>query len=500
MKTHLLQLNSFDDSFSIMDKMNWSKANRILVVWPDAGKIRLSELDLILLMRKAESQGSQIAFVSDEQKIIETCKALGIQIFASIPEAYRKPWRRPKRLRKRNYSNSEEKDLAPLVNFFHKKWEPKPGITQWIKIGIFIVAISAFLALIGFFIPSAVVQVQADSKQVQLDLDVWANTSIDFPSISGALPVQVVSMERTASYQGISSGSMRIPNDFATGSLVFRNLTNSVISIPKGTVVLSSADPALRFQTTKLVTLKGEINAEAEVDGLSLSGGIIGNVPANTIDAIEGLIGGSVVVENRSAFSGGTELKTLSPSNEDYDKAKEELIEKMKQEVLEEIKNQYPQGFLFPETTLEVTKVQFEKRTPEIGQPGENFSYQLGCEFKIWMITRADVDEIAEKATATSLTGAYELVPGSLSLQMKTQPSFDRNGNLRWSITVVETARPLVDAEQIKNSIAGKKLEEAMTVLRTDSGLLPGSMIEISPAFWKRLPFLPFRLKVAINE
>lgn len=39
MKTHVVQLERDDDVVSARDKMLWSKAPRILVVWPRRGRV-----------------------------------------------------------------------------------------------------------------------------------------------------------------------------------------------------------------------------------------------------------------------------------------------------------------------------------------------------------------------------------------------------------------------------------------------------------------------------
>jgi len=499
MKTHLLQLNSFDDSYSIMDKLNWSRANRILVVWPDFGNIKLSELDLILILRKSVSLGSQIAFVCDEQRIVDSCNNIGIQVFRSIPDAYRKPWRRSKRLKK-NISYHREKDLTLLTNFYQNKWKQRPALSVLLRVSIFIFAMSAFLVIIGFFIPSAEIQIKPVTQEIKLDLNMWTNQNINYPNVSGAVPIEIVSIEMADTYEGISTGSVRVPNKFSSGILVFRNLTNSSIIIPKGTVTLSSENPTLRFQTKNEVTLKNLINSETEVQAISLTGGVIGNIPANYIDAIEGLVGGNVVVENKVPFTGGSELKSLSPSKEDYEAAKKLLIEKMKNKALDEFRNKYPGGFLFPEGTLEVSKIIFEERTPEINYPGEKFQYQLDAEFSIWMIKKDNIDVVINSALATYLPKNFEFVPNSRSVQMKSTPEFDEEMNLQWVMSVSEFSKPSIEANQIIQQVAGKNLYSATKILGASSLLYSESLINVYPSFWKRLPYLPFRIEVVINE
>ena len=55
MKTQILRLEAHDDVISAHDKMQWSQTGRILLVWPEHGKILTRRLDLILLLRHSQS-------------------------------------------------------------------------------------------------------------------------------------------------------------------------------------------------------------------------------------------------------------------------------------------------------------------------------------------------------------------------------------------------------------------------------------------------------------
>ena len=64
MKTQILQLETYDDQVSACDKIKWSQADRILLVWPARGKILNRKLDLLLLKRQSIAQGAQLALVT----------------------------------------------------------------------------------------------------------------------------------------------------------------------------------------------------------------------------------------------------------------------------------------------------------------------------------------------------------------------------------------------------------------------------------------------------
>jgi len=500
MKTHLLQLNSFDDCFSIIDKMNWSKANRILLIWPDKGTVSLDETDFVLLLRKAESLGSQIAIVCDEKKIIELSKFIGIQVFSSIPEAYKKPWRRSKKTRKKfNVEVQEQRTIK--LKYLSKIKSKKPHISnRFIRLIFFILGIISIFGLIAFFIPYAIVEVKPISQMIEIELDFWTNPNVRTVNVSGAIPFEVVYKIKTDTFQGISTGTTRIPSNFATGDLRFRNLTDRGLTIPAGTIVRTSSDPPIRFKTIDSANLNGLINSEVLVQAISLEGGIIGNVPPMAINGIEGVIGGNIVVENPDGFKGGSEVKTLSPSEQDYKLAKSALIEKMKSEIIDEIMDDHPEGYLFPEDSLKVSKIIYEKKIPEPNVPGERFQYQLSYEFSIWMIKQEDLNVILDNVMNANLPNGFTRIPDSFSSEITSQPFFDNNNDLRWKVKAIESIKQIIDTDQLRNLIAGKSLDSATRILNQSEYLDNQSKIIIHPGFLRRLPFIPLRIKVIIHE
>ena len=97
MKTQIIQLEPHDDTLSVRDKMDWSQAPRILLIWPDTSKVLRSKLDLILLERYSSANGSQLAIISKDNKVIYQAEKAGVPVFDSRREAQIQPWRKSAR-------------------------------------------------------------------------------------------------------------------------------------------------------------------------------------------------------------------------------------------------------------------------------------------------------------------------------------------------------------------------------------------------------------------
>ena len=273
MKTHVIQLDSNDDYISIRDKIGWVKAPRILIVWPDNGRIKLLEMEIQLISIKADNLGAQLAFVCDDPLVIQICSSLGIQVFTSIPEAQRRPWRRPKKLRRLLIQDKERRPISFFNELKSTFLTGKIDLKGWQRGLIFAAGVIAFIIIIGLFIPSANIYLHPQTEPFEITIEARANPSIKNINLSGSIPATILTNEVSLSKEGQSSGIIRIPGSAASGEVIFRNLTDQVISIPSGVIVRTTKDPIIRFQTDQAIVLTAGVDSEIAVKVTCLSGG-----------------------------------------------------------------------------------------------------------------------------------------------------------------------------------------------------------------------------------
>ena len=84
MKTYIIQLESHDDVTSICDKMGWAKAGRILLVWPERGRVVTRRLDLTLIQRLCSALGAQLALVTRDPQVRFHARQLLIPVFWNL--------------------------------------------------------------------------------------------------------------------------------------------------------------------------------------------------------------------------------------------------------------------------------------------------------------------------------------------------------------------------------------------------------------------------------
>ncbi len=181
MKTQVIQLERYDDVISTRDKLGWSKAPRVVLVFPTRGRILQRKLDLILLIRYARLQAMQIALVTMDPVVRDHATEVGLPFFNSIRQAQRKAWRRPKvRLVARQLNQRPDlKDLRTRVGDSTKQYQ----IRRDVRIFLFSLAILGVLSVILLFVPSADVTIYPERETQTLNMEIQANPGLASPNL-----------------------------------------------------------------------------------------------------------------------------------------------------------------------------------------------------------------------------------------------------------------------------------------------------------------------------
>ncbi|MAT41036.1 MAG: hypothetical protein CL609_01755 [Anaerolineaceae bacterium] len=499
MKTHVISVENHDDYISINDKIIWAKSPRILLVWPDHGRVRMLMSDLILIIRKAESVGSQIAVVCDESDIVDLCKQVNVSVFSSIPEAQKHAWRRPKKTRRlirRSLASGNDTRLTELEKLKQKDIWLLPN---WLRIFVFLLSLISVFSLIALFIPSAEIILEPKTIPQQINISIWANPNVQTVNLSGAVPIKKIPIVVQGSIIQKSTGVERVPTQFATGIVEFRNLTNRKIEIPTGTVVRTIGDELVRFVTTKASSLEAGIDTKISVPVTAINAGADGNVQANQIQAIEGEIGGNVVVNNPTALSGGVETKVTAPSTLDYEQARIKLLDQLNNEVKDEfLQEDQSDLFLLLDELTKLDEVLIEKLNPEVGIPSDQFELTMEVRYLVSYLSLTDIRSISTQSLITNLDSGFSLLPETLIIQQEGTPQINSNTEeVQVDITVYQQAIQVIPENEILDQITGQSIDSAAENLAKK---FESVTINIQPGFVKRLPLLAFRIKVGIDE
>jgi hypothetical protein len=500
MKTYIVQLESHDDVISARDKMAWSKAPRILLVWPRKGRVLDRQADLFLLQRHAQTLGAQMGVVSSDLDVRSSAGELGIPTFYSAVQAQRGSWRRPRGKRRLNWRTFRERRPSVIASVglreMHEYLHEQPLESTPKRILAFSVGMLAVLVMVMFFVPSAQVTLSPVREEQRLTLPAWASLDIREANPSGGLPAYALSVVVEGSEQAASSGKVNIPDRQAAGEVIFNNLSEVEKEIPAGTVVLAPGDTLLRFATIDDVTLPAGVGEQADTLVQALVPGLQGNVAAEAIQAIEGPLGLEILVTNPEPLKGGSDRISPAPSAEDYQELAKKLQSSLRDSALADLKAQLQPGQRLVDATLIVTEGISETREPAPGQPADfaRLSYQV--EYTAWYVLEEDLETVARTALNANRPEGFQPIPGTLEIQFGPQAEMDDSGAAQWEMDVSWQLESAWSDDLAARAVAGRSLTEAGRVLSDLVPLSSPPAVRLFPSWWVRMPFLSFRIAV----
>lgn len=490
MKTQIITLESHDDLISVRDRMSWAKTPRILLVWPKFEKVTLRQVDLKILQRHAAALGAQLGLVTRVRRIRADAEALGIPVFESTGEAQKMKW--PKVRRKR------WKHKAPDKTLREKREQVAVGEEAWrvhpvTRILAFTVGVLAVLAIVALFVPRAQVTLQPVAKTQSVTLSVSASPAVEAVFITGNIPAR----EKRVIVEGAQTvnvtGEGTVPQSKARGEAEFRNLTQGAVTIPVGTVV--SAD-GIRFVTLEEGTVEAGVGETLSLPIEAAEGGIAGNVEAETINAVEGRLGLSVSVINLEPTLGGRERASVQATDNDRKRAKSLVTESLQELALEQLTEDLGSADTLFRNTLEMVQILSEDYDPPAGAPGTRLTLTIQAEFTVLYASASDVTELATLALNASLPSGFRPVPGAVTVQPVTNPFLMEDGSLRWNIRAEREIEQSFDAMYVTQLVQGLGIESAQSNLEKNMPFESEPVIHLTPAWWRWVPMLPFRIEV----
>jgi hypothetical protein len=494
MKTQVIQLDKHDDFISIRDKMSWSKSGRILLVFPRRSRMLPRVLDLHLLLRHSLELGEQLALVTNSKLLRENAEKLGIPVFRVASIAQRRSWASPHKIE----ATRQRKPLSEIRRLRMETFPPEARWENlmWVRLVSFSIAILAMLILLALFLPTATVTLKPETMVQQLAIPVNASLETSAVNIAGNIPARLLSTSIQKMKTARVTGTMVAPDKPATGTVRFRNLTNSTVGIPAGTIVRTADGSSIRFATTADAVLVGPAGRAIDVPVQSVIGGVDGNLPKDTLVAMEGVLGTSLAVNNLLPTSGGTDKNMPAQTEPD----RKRLYEALQADILAECGTSFQTmlgagDLAFPDT-LKVSQEISAAYFPADGQPGDTLSLTLDLQCQLQYAAAADINHLGEIALDVNLPRGFEVVPETGAFSPTGTPSTDADGITHLDMQAQRLLRVLVDYSGAVQLAQGRRPQEAARRIMEAISLDAPPQIRINPAWWPWLPVFPFRITV----
>jgi hypothetical protein len=496
-KTQLIQLEPHDDTISVKDKMDWSQTPRVLLEWPDKGKILQNRLDLVLLERYCSTNGSQLALLTKDQQVIDQAEEAGIPVFQIRSEAQLQPWGKSFRefIRQEVVLQSQQPREKPFI-----AKEGKTGghqLPPWARILLFTLAVAAVLAIGGTLLPSATVSLSAGSNKRDIIIPIQTIRDQEGINISGIIPSRVVEIivEDQASLP--ATGTLSIPAEYARGEVVFTNLGETSIHIPLNTILSTAQENSPLFFTLGSGTTPEGRGAQINLSIEALEPGILANLPENMITRMHRDLGAELSVTNPSPTTGGEDIIVPAPSDKDRTLVGLLLSSAMIEMALESATQQLDNGDILLSSQPESSEITLANYQPEIGSAGNTLTLTNIGQYNFSYASADDLINLAERAVNALYTGGlFKPALDTISLTHLSEPEYGTDQIARWEMQVSWNEYRVFNKQKIIQIVLGKKPADAEKLLKNslDLDLLPD--VQVIPSWWMRIPVLPFRITI----
>jgi hypothetical protein len=494
-KIQIIYLDPQDDHASAREKLNWCQAPRAALVWPNRGRILTRRLDLVLIDRHAQKRGVQIGLVTLDPSIREHAYSIGIPTFDSIDDVSQETWyakRSPSLTIDPDRDRIQIRELLLTERPNRKAMGWGQRAVQWV---IGFVGLAALFVMAAALLPSAKVVLLPETQAQAFEIEITLDPDSTVPSAEGILPVDLISETLQGSSSRTTSAQISVPTEYASGSVEFTNLTTETIVIPAGTGVRTTSDPAIRFQTTTTASLPSGPDSTVSARVRALEAGSSSNVPAEAIQAVEGLLGLEVTVRNPQAFRNGSDILQPAVAESDLEALQTDLT----QNLLDEAETYWIEALednqvLVAESIAvsQILDLAFDK---DAGEVAESVGLSMQVEITGLTYSQADLESILQQALDVHLIGDQEAIPESLESILLDEVELGGNGLYSFSVLASRSTFETIDRRALANRLQGRTMADAETILAAQ-GDFTIQEISVWPRWLPNLPWLSLRIAI----
>lgn len=317
------------------------------------------------------------------------------------------------------------------------------------------------------------------SKEVRLTIDPKAQASDPQNLIlPGKSLGKTINKEATIQTTGV-----KIVGDKAKGEVLIYNKTTSDKTFPKGTVI---NDGDKQFLTDESVTVpaaevkeegKKEVKTFGE-ENVAVTAYLIGaegNISKEKEMTVADFDKSTYSATSTQDFSGGSSREVRVVAQADLDKvlaeAKKTLLEQANSEFHQESKDG---TYILPTGTVTITNTRY---SAELEKEADDLTVSLTGEVLALSYQVSDLKPLASEILKSEVPAGYEI--NSVDPQVLSAPAenIDNKDQVALSANISNTALPKLDETALKQSIAGKPVEEAQVALQANEGIKSASFV-----------------------
>lgn len=495
---HLLGDEDFHGVRSLLTRV---QADRVILDVPRQHPAFRNEVRLKVLARQAYENGFELAIATRDPDIRDRAKAIHLAVFRSVEAAQKAHrWSRPTF---ETPANGHETPLSTEWLTGHRALEarreqigaPANWADRFVLIGLVLGLLIVLAAGALLLVPSAQITLVPEQSLLTIPFEATADTDAEGPVRSQmVVPAERFSIIVEGTGQMATTGRRDVPDAKARGEVTLVNLLPQDVTVPRGTIVRTSAAVPVRFQTLEdvVVPANGQITVPIE----ALNPGLTGNVGALLINQVEGPLASALRVFNTNPTSGGTVKQVATVTVADKDQLREQVVQRLTQEGTAEIAKQVPEGYLLIPNTLTFDAVT-ESFDHLVDEQADTLTLLYRLRVEGLIVRQEDVEFLARPVLRENVPADRELLAEGFAVRIVDGERLSSD-QARFTAEVEGFTAARIDGNMVRDLVRGLPVEEAEVVLKNRLPLAADPGIEISPAGWGRMPYLPLRIYVRV--
>ena len=538
-----IQIESDDDVTVIKDRLEWAESSCVLLVVPAENHALRRLVNLKLLARYAAAAGRSVALITGDPRVVDRSRQADIKTYGSVWAAERSRWMKrvlrdveastankpavadplpevpsmsgdrtiedrrelpervikdvPRPSRMPSFQPEEQRDLPGWVRAISRVLRVVGSLI--VLVGV--VAMLAVVLLLGY--PSAQVELTPLRQTVAAEMEVRANPQVekvDYATLD--IPARMVQAELRDQVGVVPSSVSNLPTEKSQGFVTFINRSTQAISVPITTTVSTSMGANVRFATTMTASVEGRFNAvSVPVPVVAIDPGPIGNVTAGQINKVDDpVLARQVSVINEQPTSGGTVAPTGVVSQEDKERLFSIMLQQMSQNGYQQLLSELgEQEFLPPESVL-VLPLDYAYDPSLDGEVTDVLRMDMRAVIRGTIVGGQNANQLALAALQAQVPEGFRLDP--VTLEFVVGDVVEVSDDLAVTLKVSSAGEAVADleTEAVANLIRGMPVEDAQELLRKRFPVAGIPNIRVDPDWLGRLPWLPLRIDVQIQE
>jgi hypothetical protein len=350
--------------------------------------------------------------------------------------------------------------------------------------GIALVALIIFLILAVTVLPKATVTIKTTSTPVSLDMNLTASgTAKELDENKKIIPSVFKTSDQTSNQQVNATGQQN-NGEKATGSVTMSAGACSAdvpSDIPAGTGFNSNGLNYLTQERTSFSPRVSGGKCTYRSDSVTISAQAAGakyNASINNVNIRAG------ITADGSA-SGGTDNNVTILTQQDIEGAKAKITSEQSDKFSKDFQKQLSdQGLYVLSSTLKVNDPVVTS-TPSVGQQASTAAVNIKITYSVIAVQKTNLEEVVTNALNKKIDQKKEKISdkdvlSGLTIAVQNQQPNSPNATL--ALSKDTTAVPIIDEDNVKNAIKGKKENQIKQYLTTYPGVKDVD-VKFSP-FW----------------